>query len=53
MNSLFDREGIRNGPDETRTELRAAYFEEVIPMYLGLLESEGKPITPCLIHSDL
>jgi hypothetical protein len=51
--SLFDREESVNGPDDTLAELRAAYFEKAIPRYLGPLESEGRSITPCLVHSDL
>ena len=53
MKNLFDQEEIRNGPDKTLAELRTAYFEEAIPAYLGPLESKGKSITPCLVHSDL
>jgi fructosamine-3-kinase len=53
MRSLFDREEMVNGQDETLAELRAAYFEKAIPRYLGPLESEGRTVTPCLIHSDL
>jgi protein-ribulosamine 3-kinase len=53
MKGLFDREESVNGRDETLAELRAAYFEKAIPRYLGPLESEGRSITPCLLHSDL
>ncbi|KAH6631001.1 Fructosamine kinase-domain-containing protein [Chaetomium sp. MPI-SDFR-AT-0129] len=53
MKSLFNREESVNGNDETLEELRAAYFEKAIPRYLGPLESEGRSVTPCLLHSDL
>ncbi|KAK4144169.1 Fructosamine kinase-domain-containing protein [Dichotomopilus funicola] len=53
MKSLFDREESVNGTDETLAELRAAYFEKAIPRYLGPLESEGRSVTPSLLHSDL
>ncbi|KAG7294474.1 hypothetical protein NEMBOFW57_004548 [Staphylotrichum longicolle] len=51
--SLFDREESVNGPDEALTKLRTAYFDKAIPRYLRPLESDGRSITPCLIHSDL
>lgn len=53
MKSLFDREENLNGPDETLAELRTAYFDKAIPKFLRPLESDGRSITPCLIHSDL
>lgn len=53
MKSLFDQEESLNGPDKTLAELRTAYFEKAIPRYLRPLESDGRSITPCLIHSDL
>ncbi len=53
MKSLFDQEERANGPDATVTELRTAYFEEAIPRYLRPLETDGRSVIPCLIHSDL
>ncbi|KAK3899740.1 Fructosamine kinase-domain-containing protein [Staphylotrichum tortipilum] len=53
MKSLFDIDEQVNGPDETVAEMRTAYFEKLIPRYLRPLESDGKSVTPCLIHSDL
>lgn len=53
MKSLFDAEEDHNGPDETLAELRSVYFNEAIPRYLRPLESDGKSITPCLIHANL
>lgn len=53
MKSLFDREEEVNGPHEELTKLKTHLFERVIPRYLGPLESDGRSIEPCLIHSDL
>ncbi|KAL2024345.1 hypothetical protein VTK56DRAFT_8827 [Thermocarpiscus australiensis] len=53
MKSLFDQEEAIHGPDEALAELRTAYFEKAIPRYLRPLESDGRSIEPCLIHSDL
>ncbi|KAK7430727.1 hypothetical protein QQZ08_002771 [Neonectria magnoliae] len=53
MESLFDREKQLHEPDEENESLKLAYLDSVIPRYLRPLESNGKSITPCLIHSDL
>ncbi|EAQ90262.1 hypothetical protein CHGG_02197 [Chaetomium globosum CBS 148.51] len=53
MKSLFDREESVNGHDAALAELKAAYFEKAISRYLRPLESEGRSVTPCLLHSDL
>jgi len=53
MKSLFDQDERIHGPDEGLAALRSDYFEKAIPRYLGPLESEGRSIKPCLIHSDL
>lgn len=53
MKSLFDQEEKLNGPDETLAELRTAYFEKALPRYLRPLETEGRSIELCLVHSDL
>jgi fructosamine-3-kinase len=53
MRSLFDHDERIHGPDEHLAELKTRYLEQVIPRYLGPLESEGRAIKPCLIHSDL
>lgn len=53
MESLFEQEEEANGPDETVTRLRAAYFERAIPRFLQPLESNGRSVVPCLVHSDL
>ena len=53
MKSLLDEEERRHGPDEYFTVLKAEFFTDVIPRYLRPLETNGRVLTPCLIHSDL
>ncbi|KAI0131938.1 Fructosamine kinase-domain-containing protein [Xylariales sp. AK1849] len=53
MTSLFDQDVKVNGPNEELTQLKSAFFDKVIPRYLGPLEAEGRTVKPCLIHSDL
>ncbi|KAK1772834.1 Fructosamine kinase-domain-containing protein [Phialemonium atrogriseum] len=53
MKSLFDEDERRHGPDEEFAKLKAAFLAEVIPRYLRPLETNGRSIQPCLIHSDL
>jgi protein-ribulosamine 3-kinase len=53
MKSLFDREKDLNGSNQSLETLRTAYMEKAIPRFLGPLQSEGRSIEPCLIHSDL
>ncbi|KAL0475006.1 Fructosamine kinase domain-containing protein [Neurospora intermedia] len=53
MKGLFDQEARVNGPDDELEALKTTYMAEVIPRYLRPLETEGRSITPCLIHSDL
>ncbi|KEY66277.1 hypothetical protein S7711_02742 [Stachybotrys chartarum IBT 7711] len=53
MKSLFEQEQISHEPDEEIERLKIAYLDRAIPRYLGPLESEGRSIKPCLIHSDL
>jgi fructosamine-3-kinase len=53
MRSLFDQEDRINGAEVELTELKTAFLEKVIPRYLSPLESDGRSIKPCLIHSDL
>ncbi|KAK8016751.1 hypothetical protein PG993_014940 [Apiospora rasikravindrae] len=53
MVSLFDQDDLLHGPDDEVTRLKEAFLTLVIPRFLGPLESEGRAIKPCLIHSDL
>ena len=41
------------GKTEEYTSLQKAIFEKVIPRLLRPLETSGRKITPCLLHSDL
>ncbi|KAK7999592.1 hypothetical protein PG990_012192 [Apiospora arundinis] len=53
MASLFDQDDLLHGPDDEVTRLKGAFLTQVIPRFLGPLESNGRSIKPCLIHSDL
>ncbi|KAH8662410.1 Fructosamine kinase-domain-containing protein [Xylariales sp. PMI_506] len=53
MTSLFEQDERIHGPDEELTRLKASFLTRVIPRYLRPLETEGRTVTPCLIHSDL
>ncbi len=53
MRGLLDREERVNGPDGELAELKRAFFDEAIPRYLRPLETEGRSVRPCLVHSDL
>lgn len=53
MRSLLDQEEALRGPDAEFTQLKHAFFNDVIPRFLRPLETDGRSISPCLIHSDL
>ncbi|KAK8071954.1 hypothetical protein PG996_005302 [Apiospora saccharicola] len=53
MQSLFDQDELLHGSDEEMARLKEMYVTRVIPRFLGPLESDGRVIQPCLIHSDL
>ncbi|KAJ5622909.1 hypothetical protein N7490_011514 [Penicillium lividum] len=53
MRSMFAMEKRVYPPDEELEALKSAFLDKAIPRYLGPLESEGRSIEPCLIHSDL
>ncbi|MCJ1477256.1 hypothetical protein MMC13_005927 [Lambiella insularis] len=42
-----------NGPWKELEDVAIRVVEEVIPRLLGVLESEGRSVKPCLIHGDL
>ena len=42
-----------NGPWEELEEVVDRTVREVVPILLGILESEGRSVKPCLIHGDL
>lgn len=54
MTEAFEMEEHLRGPhDERLRALKTAWFDMVIPRYLRPLESNGRSVTPCLIHADL
>ncbi|KAI1189293.1 Fructosamine/Ketosamine-3-kinase [Nemania serpens] len=53
MKSLMNQDNCLHGMNEEYSNLQASFFDVVIPKYLGPLESGGRSITPCLIHSGL
>ncbi|KAI3341620.1 Fructosamine/Ketosamine-3-kinase [Ustulina deusta] len=53
MRSLLRQDQALHGVDEEYSELQATFFNVLIPTYLRPLESNGRSISPCLIHSNL
>ena len=55
MRDFLEREDAAHaGEHHAELErLRPLFFEKVLPRYLRPLESEGRSVTPCLIHADL
>lgn len=53
MRRMLQVEEKSHGQDEELQKLTKDLFEKVIPRLLRPLETEGREIKPCLIHSDL
>ncbi|KAI9688309.1 MAG: hypothetical protein M1820_010269 [Bogoriella megaspora] len=56
MLRIFEEEERSHGNDDTQQELeilKKSLFNKVIPRLLRPLESYGRTVVPCLIHSDL
>ena len=53
MKRMLEEEENSHGSDPELSELTAALFDKVIPRLLRPLETGGREIKPCLIHSDL
>ncbi|KAI0485825.1 Fructosamine/Ketosamine-3-kinase [Xylaria cf. heliscus] len=53
MRLLLEQDEVLHGPDEEYSKLQATFFDVVLPKYLRPLESNGRSISPCLIHSNL
>lgn len=53
MKRLFEYEKAARGPSEELEQLIEPYFEKVCPRLLRPLETNGRHITPVLIHGDL
>lgn len=53
MKSLFDQDDKVHVSDTEVDTLKKVFLDKAIPRYLSPLESGGRSIKPCLIHSDL
>jgi len=55
MRDFLDKEdAAHNGERHGELDrLRPLFFDKVLPRYLRPLESDGRSVTPCLIHADL
>ncbi|TGJ85441.1 hypothetical protein E0Z10_g3295 [Xylaria hypoxylon] len=53
MKSLLRQDEVLHGLDEEYCELQATFLNVVIPRYLRPLETNGRSISPCLVHSSL
>ena len=50
--SMCEKEEAARGPDDDLTRLNKVFHELVIPRYLRPLESDGRVISPTLLHND-
>ncbi|KAI0016435.1 Fructosamine kinase-domain-containing protein [Xylariomycetidae sp. FL0641] len=53
MGSLLDKTVMLPGYNEEFAHLKETYLNVVVPRYLRPLESDGRKVSACLIHSDL
>lgn len=53
MQAMYEFEKQTQGEDEELDNLFDALCKEVIPRLLRPLETGGRSIKPCLVHSDL
>ncbi|KAI0973177.1 Fructosamine/Ketosamine-3-kinase [Xylaria arbuscula] len=53
VKSLLRQDEALHGIDEEYSQLQDTFFSVVVPRYLGALKSNGRTITPCLVHSNL
>lgn len=53
LKRMLEEEKRSHGPDDELASLTTAMFEKVVPRLLRPLETGGRQIQPCLIHSDL
>ncbi|KAL8736538.1 MAG: hypothetical protein Q9181_002387 [Wetmoreana brouardii] len=53
LQRLVENEEKAQGPDAEMQRLVSAIFSKVIPRLLRPLETGGRSIQPCLVHSDL
>ncbi|KAL2257578.1 hypothetical protein VTK26DRAFT_9460 [Humicola hyalothermophila] len=55
MKDFLDKEDAAHGGEyhAELARLRPLFFEKVLPRYLRPLESDGRSVTPCLVHANL
>lgn len=53
LNFIFDLEEETHGPNEEMQQLREGLITKIIPRLLRPLETEGRTLTPRLIHGNL
>lgn len=53
MKRMYAEEEQSHGPDDELSRLKAAMLDKVIPRLLRPLETGGRSIQPCLVHSDI
>ena len=54
MKMILDREEQIRGPHTPETlQLKDLFFNKVLPHYLRPLETGGRAVKPCLVHTDL
>ncbi|KAL2016771.1 hypothetical protein VTK56DRAFT_2984 [Thermocarpiscus australiensis] len=53
LNKIFGKEEETQRPDEEMRQLRGGLMTKMIPRLLRPLETEGRTLTPTLVHGDL
>jgi len=53
MEHMFELEEQTHGPDDELNELKKGLFDKIIPRLLRPLETDGRKLTPRLVHGDL
>jgi protein-ribulosamine 3-kinase len=53
MRKMFELEEVAHGKDPKLESLKKDLYDKVIPRLLRPLETGGRSIQPCLVHSDL
>lgn len=53
LKKMFEIEELSHGQDDELDSLKEDFFAKVIPRLLRPLETGGRSIEPCIVHSDL
>ncbi|KAI0159779.1 Fructosamine/Ketosamine-3-kinase [Xylariaceae sp. FL1272] len=53
LDLIFAMEEVTHGPDQELRELREGIMTKVIPWLLRPLQTDGRTLTPALVHGDL